>query len=85
MVRTPSVGSPSGTFLGSGLFDAFGNSSILSTQTSQSGIVSKLDQSEPKTSTSRSGLWGSSSNQSTSGAQWPLGSGASDSTSKSSR
>jgi hypothetical protein len=79
MVRTPSVGSPSGQFLGSGFFDTFGQSAILSSQPSQSGSDKRLS-----TSLS-SGLWGSSSSQPRSGAQWPLGSGASDTSSKSTR
>ncbi len=88
MVRTPSVGSPSGPFLGSGFFDTFGHSGILGSESSpvsQTQLASQSGSDKRSSTSLSSGLWGSSSGQPRSGAQWPLGSGASDLAGKSTR
>ena len=77
MERLPSVGSSSGLFLGSGPFDSLGSSSGFGSASGSAAKPSSLKPSETagsQSSTSRSGLWGSSAPLSRSAGQWPLGS-----------
>ena len=88
MERTPSAGSLSGNFLGSGRFDTFGSSTMFGSSafgssafgSSAFGLSSGSDPkgtSKTVESTNKqSGLWGNGSVAARDGGQWPLGSQA---------
>ena len=83
MERTPSAGSLSGNFLGSGRFDSFGSSTIFGSSAFGSSAFGLSSGSNPKgmsktaeTTNKQSGLWGNGSVAARDGGQWPLGSQA---------
>ena len=83
MERTPSAGSLSGNFLGSGRFDSFGSSTIFGSSAFGSSAFGLSSGSNPKgisktaeSTNKQSGLWGNGSVAARDGGQWPLGSQA---------
>ena len=86
MERTPSAGSLSGNFLGSGRFDTFGSSTMFGSSAFGSSAFGSSafglsSGSDPKGKTvestnKQSGLWGNGSVAARDGGQWPLGSQA---------
>ena len=83
MERTPSSGSLSGNFLGSGRFDTFGSSTMFGSSAFGSSAFGLSSGSDPKgtsktveSTNKQSGLWGNGSVAARDGGQWPLGSQA---------
>ncbi|RLS72356.1 MAG: hypothetical protein DWH99_06210 [Planctomycetota bacterium] len=83
MERTPSAGSLSGNFLGSGRFDTFGSSTMFGSSAFGSSAFGLSSGSDPKgtsktveSTNKQSGLWGNGSVAARDGGQWPLGSQA---------
>ena len=83
MERTPSAGSLSGNFLGSGRLDTFGSSTIFGSSAFGSSAFGLSSGSNPKgmsmtaeSNNKRSGLWGNGTVAARDGGQWPLGSQA---------
>ena len=83
MERTPSAGSLTGNFLGSGRFDSFGSSTMFGSSAFGSSAFGLSSGSNPKgisktaeSTNKQSGLWGNGSVAARDGGQWPLGSQA---------
>jgi len=83
MERTPSAGSLSGNFLGSGRFDTFGSSTMFGSSAFGSSAFGLSSGSNPKgtsktaeSTNKQAGLWGNGSVAARDGGQWPLGSQA---------
>ena len=83
MERSPSAGSLSGNFLGSGRFDTFGSSTMFGSSAFGSSAFGLSSGSDPKgtsktveSTNKQSGLWGNGSVAARDGGQWPLGSQA---------